>query len=347
MRRQESLLLCLICIWLFSCKKEMVHPSPVGAVQLQASVSTIVLSQASAAGPSIDFSWASFPDSSGTTVNYTIEAALSGSQFCDAVELLTTKQLSAAFTVRELNEQLRKLVLAGTKELIEFRIRINKAQLPPQYSNTVSVAITTYQSYLLYDESQILRLPGNYQNWTIPSAPRIISAKRDGEYEGYVNFTDPQSQFYLVKGTQWDNVTTYNQTGPSQFGFNGSFFNVTGGAGVYKVNASMSKHTWSCTKIDSWGLYGTAVAPGTAAEADMVFDEAGLSWRITADLVKGDFLFRPNKTNAIVFGHNSESVTGVPDYNGTKISIAKPGNYTIVLSLQSAGNYSYGIQKNK
>lgn len=196
-----------------------------------------------------------------------------------------------------------------------------------------------------YDESFILRLPGNYQNWDVASAPKIISQNGNGEYEGYINFTDPQSQFYLVRGTAWDNVTTYNQTGPDTFGFNGTFFFVYGGAGVYKVNVSMKTYTWYCTRIDSWGLYGTAVAADGNIDADMVFDKSSLSWRITKNLSQGDFVFRANKDSAIVFGHNNDGKAGIPVYNGDKISITTAGNYAIVLSLGSAGNYTYSITK--
>ena len=149
-----------------------------------------------------------------------------------------------------------------------------------------------------------------------------------------------------MKGTQWDNVTTYNQTGPGKFGFNGTFFFVPGGSGVHKVSVSMNTHTWSCTKINSFGLYGTAVAADNT-DAEMIFDAPTLSWRITKDLVKGELVFRANRFNTIVLGHNEKSGVGVADTNGEKINISQAGNYTIVLSLGSAGNYSYGIRKNK
>jgi hypothetical protein len=195
-----------------------------------------------------------------------------------------------------------------------------------------------------YPESQTFRLPGNYQNWNVPMAPKVVAAGSDGEYEGFINFSDPNSQFYLVRGTQWNNVTTYNQTGPATFGFNGSFFYVTGGAGIYKVNFSTNSYTWSCTKILSWELNGNAV-PNTSA--GMANGDDPLSWRITTDLAAGCFVFRANKTNALVFGQKTEYQPGMAIYNGDKINIAKPGNYTIQLFLQSAGNYTYSITKNR
>ncbi|MEO7530594.1 MAG: hypothetical protein ABIS69_04255 [Sediminibacterium sp.] len=194
-----------------------------------------------------------------------------------------------------------------------------------------------------YDESRIMRLPGNYQGWNVATAPRVVSPNGNGEFEGYVNFSNPQSQFYLVKGTAWDNVTTYNQTGPASFGFNGDFFFVREGAGVYKVNVNMNTHLWSCTKIMSWGLRGSACSVST--DAVMSFDQATMSWSVTKNLVKGDVVFRANESEDLVLGHNIESAPGIPDYKGEKIGISETGKYTVVLSLASAGNYRYSITK--
>jgi formylmethanofuran dehydrogenase subunit D len=52
-------------------------------------------------------------------------------------------------------------------------------------------------------------------------------------------------------------------------------------------------------------------------------------------LQKGSFIFRANKNNEIVFGHNATSETGVPNYNGSKIEINAAGNYTITFIVVS------------
>jgi hypothetical protein len=194
-----------------------------------------------------------------------------------------------------------------------------------------------------YNESQILRVPGNYQNWEMGDAPKIVSVKNDGEYEGYINFTLADTEFWLVQGSAWDNVHTYNETGNYTFGQNGTFFKPPSGAGVYKVNASTNTYKWACTKANDWSINGSVVA---GADAEMVFNSADISWKITKNLAAGDFIFRANKSNDIVFGHNNETETGALDYNGSKIHLAQSGSYTITLSLQNAGNYAYSIKRN-
>ncbi|MEO8173662.1 MAG: SusE domain-containing protein [Sediminibacterium sp.] len=351
MYRQNLTMLILVSLVLFSCQKELVQPGVSPSVQpqqqqskLQVSSTSVVLSQSKAAEVAIRFNWTAFGGQSEETGGYTIEADLTGSGFSNAIEVGSTYEPSISFTTQELNQQLRKVMMADTRELVEFRIKANGCQ--SLYSTVVVVSATAYQPYSLFDETQIMRLPGNYEDWSIPNAPRVVSTKRNGQFEGFVNFTDAKSQFYLVKGTQWDNVTTYNQTGANTLGFNGTFFNVNGGAGINKVSVNMNTMTWSCTKINSFGLFGTATgAAGT--DAEMTTDASNISWKITKDLVKGEFVFRANKSNDIVFGHNENSGTCIADANGEKITISQSGNYTIVLTLSAAGNYSYGIRKNK
>jgi plastocyanin len=194
-----------------------------------------------------------------------------------------------------------------------------------------------------YDESQILRVPGNYQEWKVSLAPKIVSVKSDGEYEGYINFTLADTEFWLVRGTEWDNVHTYNETGNYTFGQNGDYFKLSSGAGVYRVNASTNTFKWSCTKINDWSINGSAAGGG---DEEMVFNPANLSWTITKNLSAGDFVFRANKSNEIQFGHNNETETGMLAYNGDKIQLTQNGNYTIVLSLRTAGAYIYSIRRN-
>ena len=123
-------------------------------------------------------------------------------------------------------------------------------------------------------------------------------------------------------------------------------FSAPVGAGVYKFNASTNTNTWSCTKINSWSVNGTAITADGNTDIEMAFNSSNNSWEITGNFSKGSFIFRANKSNAIVFGHNVTSEVGIPDYNGTQIEISRAGSFTISLSLLSAGNYSYGLMRN-
>jgi hypothetical protein len=280
---------------------------------------------------------------------YTIESAVRGTKFADPIELGSTDQLSVGFTVKEFNQQMRKLLSAGIVGMADFRIKAAKSgsQAAVVYSEPVALEVTTYQPYIEYDNSYVIRIPGNYQDWNLLSAPKVISPAHTGEYEGYLNFTNPYSQFLMVKGTtQWDPKVTYDYIGSNKFGFGGSVFSIFGGAGIYRLKVDINTNTWSYTKINTWGLNGNAVSNDGNAETDMAFDANTLSWSVTTDLNKGDFRFWANKNADINFGHNTSSELGIPNYNGESIHITKTGNYTITLSLKLAGNYAYSVQRN-
>lgn len=205
------------------------------------------------------------------------------------------------------------------------------------------VVNTPVPPMIKYEESKILRAPGNYQLWNVPEAPKLVSPGGNGEYEGYINFTLNNTEFWLVRGTAWSNVITYNETGNHTFGHNGGFFTLPDGAGIYKVNASTNSFTWSCKKITKWEISGSAA---NGADIEMTESASGVAWSVTGNFAAGSFLFKANGGNEIVFGQGAESPAGVPVYGGEKIQISKPGNYTISLSLGSAGNYIYSIKKN-
>ncbi|NCI51502.1 hypothetical protein GWC95_16350 [Sediminibacterium roseum] len=210
---------------------------------------------------------------------------------------------------------------------------------------TSEVIVTPPQQWqaVSYSESNVLRAPGNYQEWKIASAPKLVSVNGDGEYEGFINFPLENTEFWLVKGTAWSNVVTYNQTGDNTFGFNGTFFKIPSGAGVYKMNASTNSFKWSCEKITTMSVYGTAAA---GVDEEMTFNPSNMTWTITRNFAAGEFVFRANKANHIRFGHNAESETGLLSVNGESMRLDKSGSYTIVLSLQSAGNYVYSVKRN-
>jgi hypothetical protein len=356
---KQLIMACMVTSFLFSCKKEALLPkeqmlsAPVNHAdaatvpQLRLSVSRIVLLPGNANNRAVTFNWPAFTGTASETGNYIIEAAASGTQFSDPVEIGAATTLSAAFTVKELNDQMRKMIITGSMQKVEFRVKLKTANAADRYSDRIALDVITYQPYTEYTDAQIFRIPGNFQDWKPAAAPIIVSQKKDGDYEGYINFNKAYSEFLFVKGAGiWHSLTTFYSIGGGKMGFGGDIFSVPeGGSGIYKVNVSTNTNNWSCKKINSWSLYGTAVSSPNN-DSQMTTDTASLSWRITTNLNPGEFVLRANKANSIVLGHNTGSATGAVDYNGEKIRITRAGNYTIVLSLQLAGNYAYSVQRN-
>jgi hypothetical protein len=253
MRPLTIILPCLLALVLPACQKDIQEaakpPKPI-AMQLNLPASAIVLEQYKSADTFLDFSWTGAgEDGEAQAASYTIEAGLQGSKFSDAVEIISTGQPSAKLTVKEFNRQMRQLMITGTTQMVEFRLRLKAGSATPVYSNIVALPVTTYQPITEYQDTSILRVPGSYCNWNVPSAPKIISMACNGEYEGYINFTDPNAQFWLVKGTQWENVTTYNATVPIVLVPMEIFFHAAIRRRVYRLAPTQKRRHGPATKI--------------------------------------------------------------------------------------------------
>lgn len=330
-----------------SCQKSINEPIASPNTQVQSfsiSSSKLVLLQGNESNMAVSFSW---KQDAQTDAKYTIEAAVCGSSFENPIELISTGEDGASLSVKELNSSMSKLIYANNTARVEFRVREDApdyAKRNPVYSSPIAMEITTYRCCKTYDEQHMFKIPGNYQGWNLATAPKIVPLDNPDEYEGYINFTNDYPQVLMVKGTQWETVTTYSYIGSDKFGFGGSVLSVFGGTGVYLFRANFNTHQWSYTKIKNWGIVGTAV-PGAEPAMNAAQNNSQV-WSVTADLVKGNFRIRANNNNAISFGQKTSDEMGVPSYGGENIVIRQAGNYTIKLELQVSGNYAYSITKN-
>jgi hypothetical protein len=313
--------------------------------QLNLSRSSIVLLEGNANNIALDFNWPAFSNAVNTEARYILEAGAGGTQFADAIEIGNTTRTTLSFTVTELNSHLRKLVIPDQQTRVEFRIKLSVPDKAPEYSSPIALDVITFQTARKIDSEYIIRIPGNFQNWKVPGAPQAVSVKKDGQYEGYIHFTDPKPEFLMVKGTdQWDFLHMYSDLGAGRFGFSGRFFMPADGAGVYRFYANTNTNTWTCIKINTWNLYGTAVTDD-AADTGLKFDERSQVWTAVVSLKKGAFVFRANNNNNIVLGNDADAGMGMLDNKGNTIAVSEPGEYRVMLSVLSAGNYHYGIQR--
>jgi hypothetical protein len=352
----RTMLIVLVSISLFSCQKTMDVPNDhaltaIGGVQplsLQLSVSRLVLLQGNEDKTAFTMSWTGGTGRPGEQGSYIVEAAVRGTGFAEPVVVGSSVTSSINFNVRDFNRDMRRILEQDKASMIDLRVKaISPAPVKTTvYSDVIALEVTPYHEHISYEPMQVIRIPGNYQSWVIPCAPKVISPARNGEYEGYIDFNHPYAQFLMVKGAiDWDPKVTYNYIGNNKFGFGGSVFSIFGGAGVYQFKVNTNTNTWSYTKINKWEIKGTALGSQTTA-LEMKRDEEGITYRVTTDLQKGSFRINANGADAIGFGHNATDPVGVPSYNGETINISSAGNYTISLSLTEAGNYSYTVQRN-
>jgi hypothetical protein len=283
---------------------------------------------------------------------------LSGTLFEDPIELISTQENRVTLSVGFLNEQICKIIYGNNTGMVEFRVKAHRPYFKeaPQYYQPVALRVSTYQLYTAFDKDNFFRIPGNYQNWTIATAPKIVREQNDGLYEGYINFASPLVDFQksypqvvMVKGDKCVATNVYNDLGNGIYGAYGSVMRIKEGAGIYLFRANENNQSWGAIKIKGFGLVGTAIANTRNlkdTDLDMVANQEELSWHITTNLLKGSFRFRANDNDDISFGYDTQDIAGKPSYQGKDILINKDGNYTIRLVLKLAGNYAFSIQKN-
>ena len=279
-----------------------------------------------------------------------IQITKAGSKFDNSVTSevsVNYADFKKTFTHHDLNKELLKIVPFGLAAQIEVRLKSNAGNI---FSNAVPLTITPYRDVILYAWPQALNVAGNFQGWSPGTAPQIVDKFASGpgkDYDGYINFTDPAPAFKFVKGNDWP---------AGDLGSGGSGVLQSGGAnltvpsaGVYHVTANVVDLIWSATKINSWGIIGSATPHGWDASTPMTYVAATGTYTITTDLTGGNELkFRANDAWAINYGDNKANggPDNYPDFNGDNIAVAASGNYTITLDLSVAGNYNYVIKKN-
>lgn len=349
------ILLLLLLSILRSCKKEVTLINVAGTAKslppvpsvpvLKASITQVVLKEATADEVILHLEWYGFNTNGIAEPDYHIEACMAGKYFDEWVEIGETAETNFDFTTKEFNQQIRKLMVSGLSEDVLIRIKLPVKDTSFIYSCAEGMQVTTYQPTIVYDDQQVIRIPGNYENWKIESAPTIVSTKRNGLYEGYIEFTDAYPMFLMIKSDHvWNPLTTFYDIGANKFGYGGNIFGLRDGEGIYLIKANTATNKWSCKKINNWNIEGTSV--NGYPQLSMLYNSQSHSWEITRDFLAGSFIFSDIDDGGLNFGHNSGSEPGVPDYDGTPIKISQKGNYTIRLSLTNAGNYSYGILRN-
>ncbi len=352
-----------IALLSFACDNDddKIISQPNETVQLTTTDIKLELSE-SQASDSISISWNESDYGINTTVNYTIEIALPGTDFSNPIFITKTTGTEYKWNLGELNSQMLRAGLSWDVEgVVELRIKssLGSADADQLISDTITLTATPY--FVLIVLPNKLWLPGGYANasgygndWSPgdPETPTIAAPKiGDTNYEGYVYFANDDSQFKLIEGPEWNVFTDYGFQSTEGILFDGDGENnlPVAKAGFYKVEADTKDLTYSLTKTD-WAVTGSATPLGLAPEQsgpdqdhDMVYDKDTKIWSVTLDLSVGEIIFRANDAWDISFG-------GVGGFLNTEennaIPIGVAGNYTINVDFSNPRRYTYTIVKN-
>lgn len=342
----KFLLLGVASLLFWSCEKDETRAVLIegAAPTLSASKATLSLSQANENDTAVVFNWNSVDYGFKNAINYVLQISKAGTNFAPATTTeigVTKKNLRQAFTVAEINRELNKILPSEVNSEVEVRLKSDVANI---LSNVVKMTVKPYKVRVLYSYPQAINVAGNFQGWSPETAPQIVSLSNNGQYEGFINFSNATSpEFKFVKGNNWG-AGDFGSAGQNMLGDGGGNLTLPE-SGMYLIRANTNNRTWVSDKITGWGLIGDAI-PGTgwSSDQDMTFNPTTQTYSITIDLIPGAIKFRANDDWPINLGDNGND--GKPELNGANIPIAAAGNYTITLDILVGGNWSYSIKKN-
>ena len=346
----KLMLVTLVSIAMVSCEKEETRavlsagPQP----SLTASATTLVLQQANAQSNAVTFTWTAATFGFDAAVTYTLQLSKAGTNFAAATTTevpLSASAFSHTFKVVDFNREMLKVVLYGSPQQVEARLKASVgAAATPIYSNVLAMTVTPYRDLITYTYPAALNIAGNFQGWNPGNAPQIVNVGNGGYngHEGYINFNNASPEFKIVKGNNWG-AGDYGSAGAGTLGNGGANLTLPS-SGIWRLRAHIPSMTWSSYKINTWGLIGSATPGGWGTDTDMTYNTSTGVWSVTLNLNVGEIKFRANDDWAVNFGDNGGDFK--PEYDGANIPIAVAGNYTISLDVSVGGNYAYTVKKN-
>ena len=303
----------------------------------------IVLTPELQTNPAVTLTWDSADFTTPTQVTYTVEMALTGTEFANIITAATTNGNNVTWSVADLNGA---AVAAGlspfTEGSVDVRVKAT-AGGQDQYSNVVNFLITTYSTDL-----PKLSVPGNHQGWNPPSAPRIAaSGFGETDYEGYLWL---DGEFKFVGPTP---AGVFDWGAGPDYGDDGSFSgvlveqnesNCTATAGYYRVRANTTTLTYT-TEPTVWGIIGAATPAGWDGSTALTYNSTNKTWEGDIAMTAGEFKFRANDAWSINLGGDSDADDSM-NYDGPNLSVAAAGTYHVVLDLSNPRKYTYSATAN-
>lgn len=271
----------------------------------------------------------------GTTAqirNY-VEASLSG-DFLNPVSRTETTSLSIAFTGLELNSLASEIgAVTGQANTVYFRLAgTTGTNIPPVYSNVVSVDITPYEM----DMNTGIVLLSNDQAEDLGETGVVFhSPDADGIYSGFISI--PVAWYHILikegDGSVWGtsgNEGAFHLTDDPNNALQNMWF--PGTAGCYYVIVDTQAAEWSALHISSLSVSGL-----TDESIQLVLDQATNQWlaTFTADAA--------GSKTITISGQGEQYNVGTGDGSGTATGIAFVADGEHVALAETAGDITVNV----
>ncbi|MEO5777144.1 MAG: SusE domain-containing protein [Flavobacterium sp.] len=257
------------------------------------------------------FVWTDPANPTGTTETYTVEAAVSGTDFATPIALGTTTEHFLDVTVGTLDAAAKNLGLAPLVEgLMDVRVSSSAGA-----SNSFILKVTPYQPNWGIIGSAT---PLGWDNSTAMSYNPMT-----GTYSISLGLTSGELKFRL--DNSW--TTNYGDDG-NNLSLEAGGANIPVAAGNYTIVADFTNHTYTITPIvDAWGIIGDATVTGWGSDTLMDYNPVTLKYSIVMHMSVGAFKFRLNHDWGTNYGDDGNNLS--LDNGGANIPITTAGTYYI------------------
>ena len=288
--------------------------------------SSLVLDAENPTAVATTITWADY--SYGVNIKYNVEIAASGSStFYSLGTVQNAKQLEVSNLLLD-QVVLKAGALANVATSMDVRVTatsISTGGTIVKVSDLVTMSITPYQL------ESFLYAPGAYQNWSPETAEALRSATSNGIYVGYINYTQPNSEFKITTARNWDN--SYGSDGGNTIVYNGGGNLVAPNTGYQKLTVNTNDLTYALEAF-SWGVIGSATPGGWDNDTDLVWNSTENVWEISSiTLIEGEIKFRLNNDWAVNYGDNGND--GTLEDGGSNIPITEAGTYRITFDQEN------------
>lgn len=323
-----------IALFVVSCDKDedrALLGNPTDS-SLSASATSLVLTKDNADEEAVSFTFTN--PNYGVPLSQTnqLEFAVAGTDFASPkVVQIAAGESQISYTVQEFNALMLNMALpVDVVSTIEVRFKSTVGNLTPVYSPKIPMTVTPYAliSYLY--------APGAYQKWDPTTANTLISATSNGIYEGFINFTEADTDFKITVDRNWENGYGTNDNISLLLNGGGDLKAVN--AGSQKLTVNLNTLTFTLTP-HVWGIIGNGSPGGWDADTDLTWNETARKWEIAnVALTLGEIKFRLNHD----WGTNYGGSNGVLALGGDNIAVSEAGNYKVSFDVV---NLTYTLTK--
>lgn len=257
------------------------------------------------------FVWTDSDNPTGTTVTYTIEAAVGGTNFAAPIALGTTTEHFFDVTVGTLDATAKSLGLEPRVEgQMDVRITSSAGS-----SNYFTLKVTPYQPNWGIIGSAT---PLGWDNSTAMTFNPLTNT-----YSISLGLTTGEIKFRL--DNSW--TTNYGDDG-NNLSLDAGGANIPVTAGNYTIVADFVNHTYTIIPIvNAWGIIGDATVTGWDSDTLMDYNPVTGKYSIIMNMHVGAFKFRLNHDWGTNYGDDGNNLT--LDNGGSNIPITTAGTYLI------------------